>query len=311
MHTKKPSFLTTLLLFVFSQISAISSLHAETSNAPSNTTNIIVDTQWLNQHSNDTDLIIIDARTKNDYDKGHIPGAINLPVKKTFNQTEATDEVGNLFYIQKLFSNLGIKNNHKIAVYDDGIHIDAGRVFWVFELYSHDHVYLLNGGFPAWQMQTNLAISTTENHRPKTQYIPEVEPDILLTKLDMHQAITDENVVIIDARVTEEYEGKSSIAKQAGHIPSAINIPWKRAFIEVDGITMLRPNAELKQLYGRAAQVNKNVYTYCNQGKHASLTYTLLRQLGYDAAHYDGSWFEWGNDERLPLETSNHSATIK
>jgi thiosulfate/3-mercaptopyruvate sulfurtransferase len=262
---------------------------------------VLVDIPWLAEHKADPNLIIVDARSEKDYEKEHISGAINIPVTQTFNPQHHKDRVGNFQYIQHLFRNAGVQPEDTVIIYDDSSYIDAARVFWVFEVYGHKHVKLLNGGFPAWRKNAALAVSSTATVLPPSEIIPAIDPQRLATRFSMRLAIDDADKVIIDSRSAEEYNGIRSIASRSGHIPGAINIPWQQNFVEVDGINMLKSNDEIRKTYDRLVQ-DKKVYAYCNKGKQSSLTYTILRQLGHDVAHYDGSWYEWGNDATLPIE---------
>ncbi len=266
---------------------------------------MLVDVPWLVEHRKDKKLIIVDVRSKQAYAKGHIPGAVNIPVADTFSPKYNTDRVGNIQYIQQLFSEAGIRNDHKVVVYDDSSYIDAGRVFWVFEVYGHKQVKLLNGGYPGWRKNAPTGVSQSPSRLQKSSYLPAIEPNRLITKLSMRLALDDSDKLIVDSRTAKEYNGDESISSRVGHIPNAINIPPEHNFVNVDGVNMLKSTKELKAMYAELLPVNKKVYTYCNKGKHASLTYTILRQLGYDAAHYDGSWYEWGNDFALPIEQSH------
>lgn len=268
---------------------------------------VLVDISWLARHQADANIIIVDARSEEDYIKEHISGAINIPVAQTFNPQHHQDRVGNFQHIQQLFRKAGIKPEHTVIIYDDSSYIDAARVFWVFEVYGHRQVKLLNGGFPAWRNNTDLTHSSDPTVLPASLYIPAIDPQRLATRLSMRLAIDDVDKVIIDARSAEEYNGIGSIARRSGHIPTAISIPWQLNFVEVAGVTMLKKDAELRAMYDKLVQ-DKKVYAYCNKGKQSSLTYTILRQLGYDVAHYDGSWFEWGNDETLPIEPRNSAS---
>ncbi len=262
---------------------------------------VLVDTAWLLQHQHDVNFLIVDARSADDYKKGHIAGAVNIPVADTFNPVVNTDRVGNIKYIAALFSRVGVRNDHTIVVYDDNTYIDAGRVFWVFEVYGHKNVKLLNGGFDGWKKFSEQALSQKMTRLKPSKYIPEIDPQHFITKFSMRLAIEDKQKLIVDTRSKEDFEGKKSIASRAGHIPNAINIPWTENFHKVDGILMLKPISELKKIYDPLAE-GKRVILYCNKGKQSSFSYTILRQIGHEAAHYDGSWFEWGNDESLPIE---------
>ena len=270
---------------------------------------ILVDINWLSRHLHDDNVIIVDVRTKKEYLQNHIPSAVNIPVMKTYNPVYPKDRVANLPYIRKLFSQAGIGSEQTIVIYDNNEYINAGRVFWVFEVYGHKNVKLLNGGFALWQKK-NYPLSNEAVKVTATDYVPTIEPERLITRLDMRLAIEDESKVIVDARSYDEYIGKRSIASRFGHIPHAKNIPADVNFDMVDGVKVLKPVSELKKIYGNLEH-GKKIYTYCNKGKGSSLIYALLRQLGYDTAHYDGSWFEWGNDATLPIEQPQKLRQIK
>jgi len=261
---------------------------------------ILIDVNWLVKHQYDPELVIVDARSKADYKKGHINGAINIPVKATFNPKINTDRVGNIKYIAALFSNAGISNDHAIVIYDGNSYIDAGRVFWVLEVYGHKKVKLLNGGIEGWKISAKQSLSQIETLLPVSDYIPTINSKRFITKFSMQLAIEDKDTLVIDSRDKKDFDGETSIASRSGHIPSAINIPWTENFVEVNGVKMLKPVDELLKIYAVAKQ-GRRVILYCNKGKQSSLSYTVMRQLGYDAAHYDGSWYEWANDPALPI----------
>lgn len=286
---KTINILTFLILVLFS-----SSVPASEAGA------VLVDVQWLVKHQNDPDMKIVDARSEEDYIKGHIKGAVNIPVGDTFNPEKNTDRVGNLKHISELFSNAGIQNEQAVVIYDGNTYIDAGRVFWVFEVYGHKNVKLLDGGIKGWELYSNQPLSQLNDKPQKTNYVPTIEPERHITKFSMRLALEDKNKVIIDARSNKEFKGDESIAIRSGHIPNAINIPWDENFLEINGIKMLKPIEDLKNIYDVKVK-GRRVLLYCNKGKQSSLSYTILRQLGHDAAHYDGSWYEWGNDEKLPI----------
>ena len=111
---------------------------------------LIVETEWLAEHGAD-DVVIVDARSVDDYRAGHIPGALNIPRSTTFDPDAELRVVAPPEQIAELFGRQGIDENVHVVVYDEGVSTAAARVFWTLEYYSHPWVSVLNGGFAKWQ----------------------------------------------------------------------------------------------------------------------------------------------------------------
>lgn len=267
---------------------------------PDQGASLMVDAHWLKQNLADKSIVVLDVRDREEYLSGHISGAVNIPVAASFSPTPPRDRVANIGYIQKLFGDAGIDAGTRVIVYDNGEYINAGRIFWVLEVYGHPRVMLLNGGYPAW-LKYEYPVTRVEARPEPKQFVAAIQPQRLATRLHTLLATEDDSKLILDARTSDEYTGKTSKSARAGHIPSAINIPWDRNFHDVDGIPTIKSFDELQQIYKNIDKSKKTI-TYCNKGKQSSFTYFILRQLGYDVSHYDGSWYEWGNDPELPIE---------
>lgn len=260
---------------------------------------LIIDAEWLQQHLDDENLLIVDAREPERYEAGHITGAVNLPVEKTFRQSDTGSKVASLQMIQRLFRQVGIRHDQTVVVYDDDEYINAGRLFWVLEVFRHQHVKLLNGGYHDWQRRKFPVSKQTPAITP-SEFVAGIEPERLAAKLDILLALEDSSKQLVDARKEEDYRGIKSKSSRYGHIPGAVNIPVDRALSIHDNSKLIKPLSSLRQIYSGIPK-DKKIYLYCNRGKEASLSYTILRQLGYDVAHYDGSWIEWGNNNDLPI----------
>ena len=243
-------------------------------------------------------LLIIDVRTADKYQAGHIPGAINLPSEDTFSRRDKT-RILSLNDLRVMFSQLGITNDDHVFLYDNGLLRDAAHVFWTMEVYGHAHVSVLEGGLPGW-LKFGGELSRGIEKRPASTYVPSMSPHHLATKLTTRLAIENDSVLILDSRAPVEYRGKKSKAKRYGHITGAVNIPADLNMEQRGGVSRVKSKQQLQSLYaalGKQAQV----ITYCNRGRDSAMSYLILRNLGYPVAVYDGAWLEWGNDDQLPI----------
>jgi len=264
------------------------------------TQSLLVQPQWLKSHLHENGLVVVDTRLARFYHAGHINNAINIPVVSTFDDKPHDDLVAPISHIRQLFSRAGIGNDTHVIVYDDGDFINAARVFWVLEVYGHQHVTMLDGGYTLWANR-GLPVSTATGKYPPATFIPTIVPEHLSTKFSTRLAIDDDSKIIIDARSKDEYKGLKSETARKGHIPRAISIPFSENIDTLpDGSHRIKSIRQLTSLY-KDIDRDKKVITYCNRGKQSALTYFILRQLGFNVSAYDGSWVEWSADASLPV----------
>ena len=257
--------------------------------------NLIVSADWLKQHAADAGLRIIDARPAADYEKGHLPGAVNLPVVETFDPAQAKNLPDTKEKLEALFGQKGIANASRVVIYDNGKETPAARLFWTLEYAGHTNVAVLDGGLKAWAGST----STDAVSAPAATFASKLDPSKLPTKGQCALAIGDPTKVVLDARSPAEFRGEDVRTKFGGHIPGAINIEWTENF---GSATQLREPEVLAALYeAKGVKKDKEVYALCQTGQRSSVSYLVLRLLGYPkVGNYAGSWVEWGNDEATP-----------
>ena len=254
-------------------------------------------------------VVEVDYDPKTAYELGHIPGAILIDWKKDLNKYPERDIISPEEF-EKLMSRLGISNDDHVILYGDYNNWFAAFAFWVFEMYGHEKISILNGGRNKW----------IELGYPMTKEKPVIEPStykvgkVDLTKrayfLDVMKRLRDPGTVLVDVRSPAEYRGEITAppeypneqAQRAGHIPGAVNIPWAKA-VNDDGT--FKDVEEIRKLYEElGVKPDKEVIVYCRIGERAAFTYFVLRHLlGFPKVRvYDGSWSEWGNMVGAPIE---------
>jgi thiosulfate/3-mercaptopyruvate sulfurtransferase len=240
------------------------------------------------------------------YDGGHIPGAIKLDWKKDLQDPVRRDFV-NQEQFSALLSERGISNDDTVILYGGNNNWFAAYAYWYLKLYGHGDVKLLDGGRKKWELDAR-PYSTDAPRRTATQYRAKA-PDLSIRAFrdEVIQAIGVENLV--DVRSPDEFAGRllapahlpQEQAQRAGHIPTAINVPWSKAANE-DGT--FKSDDELAKLYAEAGiDGSKDTIAYCRIGERSSHTWFVLKELlGHpNVKNYDGSWTEYGSLVGVPI----------
>jgi thiosulfate/3-mercaptopyruvate sulfurtransferase len=240
------------------------------------------------------------------YDGGHIPGAIKLDWKKDLQDPVRRDFV-NKQQFEALLSERGIANDDQVILYGGNNNWFAAYAYWYFKLYGHGDVRLLDGGRKKWELDART-LSKDAVSREATQYTAQ-NPDLSI------RAFRDEAVAaigtknLVDVRSPDEYAGRllapahlpQEQAQRAGHIPTALSVPWSKAANE-DGT--FKSDDDLRQIYGEAGlDDTKSTIAYCRIGERSSHTWFVLKELlGHqDVKNYDGSWTEYGSLVGVPV----------
>ena len=272
----------------------------------------LVTTDWLAAHLEDPGLVVVES--DEDvllYDTGHIPGAVKVDWHLDLNDPVTRDYVDSAGFAE-LMSRKGISRDSTVVVYGDKSNWWAAYALWVFSLFGHDDVRLLDGGRAKWAAE-GRPMTTDPVVRERAEYpvVQRVDAPIRAYRDDV---LAHLGKPMVDVRSPEEYTGErlhmpdypQEGALRGGHIPGAKSVPWARAAAE-DGTFKAR--AELEAIYRDEVGLrpDDDIVAYCRIGERSSHTWFVLTHLlGYQhVRNYDGSWTEWGNAVRVPVEQGN------
>jgi thiosulfate/3-mercaptopyruvate sulfurtransferase len=271
----------------------------------------VVSTTWLARHLDDPAIRVLES--DEDvllYDMGHIPGAQKLDWHADLNDQLVRDYVGREQF-QQLLRSRGIDEHTTVIFYGDKNNWWATYAFWVFQLFGFENAKLLDGGRMRWEAE-GRPMTTDVPHFPATEYVaPERHDTDIRAFLGDVRRHLERRGALVDVRSPDEYTGRKlhmpeypqEGAMRGGHIPTARSVPWSRA-ANADGT--FRSADELRAIYESEAGLSPtdDVVAYCRIGERSSHTWFVLKYLlGYrDVRNYDGSWTEWGNTVRAPIE---------
>ncbi len=272
---------------------------------------VLVTTDWVKENLDNPGikLVEIDVDTKA-YEAGHVPGAVGFNWQTQLQDQVRRDIIGKESF-EKLVGRAGISSKDTVILYGDNNNWFAAYGFWLFKVYGHKDVRLMNGGRVKW---------LNEKDKPLTTEVPNVTPvdyRIGATHLELRAMLPEVMDIsrtgksnLVDVRSPDEFTGKviappgmSETAQRGGHIPGAKSVPWSTA-VQSDGT--FKSAEELQGIYLQQKGVDpkKPTVAYCRIGERSSHTWFVLNfLLGLEnVKNYDGSWTEYGNVVAAPIE---------
>ena len=272
---------------------------------------VLVSTDWVKENlaKPGIKLVEIDVDTKA-YDAGHIPGAAG------FNwQTQLQDQVRRDIVsredFEKLVGGAGISPNDTVILYGDNNNWFAAYGFWLFKIYAHKDVRLMNGGRVKWLNESDKTLTTDKPNPTPVQYrAAQVNLELRAMLPQVFEASKGGKWNLVDVRSPDEFTGKviappgmSETAQRGGHIPGAKSIPWSTA-VNPDGTFKSADDLQSIYLQQKGVDPKKDTIAYCRIGERSSHTWFVLKYLLgiQNVKNYDGSWTEYGNVVAAPIE---------
>lgn len=271
----------------------------------------LVTVEWLYEHLDDPDLVVLDTTVQIDFDqngamnissgregyaKGHIPtaGFADLTNELIDTSSPYPYAIPTPEKFAQAMGELGVGEDTRVVLYATGFSAWAARVWWMLRWIGHDNAAVLDGGLSAWE-KAGYPLSTEAANNEKRELSVSLRPKLISDRDEVFEAISDNNVILIDAMPAAHYRGEMVMYARAGHIPTAINIPT--VFAE-DGHFL--SDSVLRDMH--TTDRDTRTITYCGGGISASANAFAMHRLGFkDVSVYMNSLEEWAADSQNPL----------
>ncbi len=273
---------------------------------------VLVSTAWVAEHSKDPGIRLVESNEDPlVYPAGHVPGAVEVDWTRDLNDPLRRDYLDKEGF-EALMRRIGVDRDTTVVFYGDKNNWWACYAFWVFRLFGHERVKVMDGGSLKWRQEGREVTREVPSY-PATDYVAPARDDRALRAFrDQVLAHVETGLPLVDVRSPEEYSGErmhmpdypNEGALRGGHIPGAASVPWGRAVNPEDGT--FKNAAELRAIYEgeQGLAPGDDVIAYCRIGERSSHTWFVLTYLlGFEKVrNYDGSWTEWGNLVGVPIE---------
>jgi thiosulfate/3-mercaptopyruvate sulfurtransferase len=280
----------------------------------------LVETDWLEQHLNDPDVIVLDCTThlvpnpkitydvvpgRADFEKAHIKGAQFCDVSRDVSDTSQT-----LRFMRQTpedfaasMRRFGVGDNTKVVTYSTANPWWATRVWWLLREFRHDNAAVLNGGWQKWSRENRPSESGPGKPRPPGGFTAKPPRNLMAGKDEVKAAIGDGAICTLNALAAEQHKGTGGNAYgRPGRIAGSANVPAGQ-LLDPTTNTFLSAD-ELRRKFAAVGALDREVIVYCGGGIAASADALALTMLGHTKVKiYDASLSEWARDETLPMET--------
>lgn len=223
---------------------------------------LLVETEWLEEHISDSDIRIVDCDSLDAYLRTHIPGAVSVGKDHYIKDPDFALHVMAPEKIADFFGRMGIGNDTLVIAYEGRNSPCAARLWWVLNYYGHSRVKLLNGGFRTWFAEGRPTTAEVPNVE-KREFVPKTDESLIIRGNDLKSVISNNESIIWDVRSEGEYSGETTRGnRNTGHVPGAVHLEWNN-MVESDGTGKFKPASVIASLLNaKGISADKQVYTY-------------------------------------------------
>jgi len=271
----------------------------------------LVSTNWVYKNLDNRKLVILDCswhmphekrNAKKEYNKKHIKNAYFFDIDKI---SDIKTNLPHMLPSQRKFEekvrSFGINQSSLVVAYDVKGIFSSPRVWWMFKYFGHKNIFVLNGGLKKW-LKEKKPVTNKKTYFKKGNFISQLSKELLVTKNEVLESINRKNSLTFDARNKDRFNGKVKEPRKglrSGHIPGSKNIFWGNL---INRKGTLVSKKKINNLFNKFHIKNKKIITSCGSGITACiLSLSLLHALKIQTSVYDGSWTEWGQNKKLPI----------
>lgn len=284
--------------------------------------NTLISARHLHDMMESLPVVVIDTRPPAVYERGHIPGAVNIHDIFTYLSTstpEGLQELRSKF--AEAFGAVGLGGEEVAVIYEESMDTGFGqscRGYFLLKYLGYDKAVVLHGGIDAWQMEGYSLTTQMPEVEPKTFPLSDKGSHLIIDAGEMLKAVDDPSIVKLDVRDVDEWIGYSSspygidFCPRKGRIPNAVWLEWYRMMKPGDTPMFKNREEVLAECETVGITPGSTVYLYCFKGARASNTFVALKEAGIeDVRMYFGSWNEWSRDPSLPIEAPMYDEYAK